>query len=321
MSLLFPFQGVRGGLVPFPGGARPADLALWTAQGLSGGHLGGPPAVLAGGAGADRLRRRPGRALTLLAGVAFGPAAGALGRPRPAPTRAAGAWLAAERPTGGAADGRRPPRPVVRHRAQRGRRPRPTVRRPCSPPRRPTAWTTSCCSPTGRTYLAPVYDGLATVLPASSTLADAGALRIYRVAGSPAPAGTGRAGGAGADPTRRLAPDAGSAASSPAAVSAQAGVTPVAGRAPPAGRGRSPAGAAAGWGSSIRPSAVHQVAVGQDVHVHHAGPPAPRSAPAPPRLDALDQAQQRRAGEPPSAPRPPDSGTGPWSRSPQGGVS
>lgn len=217
MSLLFPFQGARGGLFHSLAALVPA-IALWTAQGLEG--------VVAWGAARRRWPEAQAQTvfaaalagLTLLSGLAFGAGLVRRWEAQAGSNAAAGAWLAARTPPGTrlmAVD------PTGLWYATG----RSAVAVPADGPQALLAAAAAyrvdyvLLQPYWPEYLAPVYDGAAD-LPGLEHLADAGALRIYRVAGSSAPGAAAAAADAAA-PAQTLTgsrSDAGSAASSPAAV-------------------------------------------------------------------------------------------------------
>ena len=219
MSLIFPFQGVRGGLFHSLAALVPV-IALWTAQGLEAAVTWGAARRRWPEAQAQTVFAAALAGLTLLSGVAFGAGLVRRWEAQAGSNAAAGAWLAARTPPGTrlmAVD------PTGLWYATG----RSAVVVPADGPQALLAAAAAyrvdyvLLQPYWPEYLVPVYDGAAD-LPGLEHLADAGALRIYRVAGSSAPAAAAAA-AADAAPAPVQIPtgsrsDAGSAASSPAAV-------------------------------------------------------------------------------------------------------
>jgi hypothetical protein len=214
MSLLFPFQGVRGGLFHSLVALVPA-IALWTAQGLDAAVAWGAARRRWDAAQAQTVFAAALVGLTTVSGLTVG--AGLIRRwdAQAASNAAAGAWLAAHTPPGTRlmavdptglwyATGRSAvvvpsDGPDALRRAAAAYRVDYVLLQPFWPP-----------------YLVPVYDGAAD-LAGLEHLADAGALRIYRVDGAAAPPA-----GPGQTVTGAVS-DSGSAASSPAAVAPSRG--------------------------------------------------------------------------------------------------
>ena len=285
---MFPFQGVRGALFHALAGLVPW-LALWTAWGL----------LLAVSWGAARRGWRESQArpilggalatLLLLGGVSFTVDLRRRWEPHVQAYRAAGAWLDAHAPPGARLMGVDPPglwyatgRIVV---ATPSDGPQALLRaaatygvdyvlvQPFSPP-----------------YLAPLYDDQAP-LPGLQHVADAAHLRLYRVVSA--------ASGAPEGPSQTEMDSVSSGREGRQQLRgrrAQEGVTPGGGQLGQGHQDEAPL-VQAGVGHLHLRLRHHHLAVGEDVHVHHARAPAPGgNAPQRP-LGALRQAQQVEQGE------------------------